>query len=249
MIKNSYYYFSEVLDDKFCDDVITLGLSKINELKERGESAAAVTAGDSQRGGINAGEMSIEDKTVEEVKQINSLDNTYIRDSEVAWLNEKWIYEKIIPFVDKANYEAGWKYDIDFFESFQFTKYGINQFYGWHMDGQTDHYGKYKRFIPGLTPLQNGKVPNNYTKNSKMVNKVRKISVTINISPPESYDGGLLKFDFGPHSTGERYHLCEEIKPRGSIIVFPSFVYHQVTPVTRGTRYSLVLWCLGKPFK
>ena len=34
-----------------------------------------------------------------------------------------------------------------------------------------------------------------------------------------------------------------------SVIVFPSHVYHQVTPVTKGTRYSLVGWNLGYPFR
>ena len=53
----------------------------------------------------------------------------------------------------------------------------------------------------------------------------------------------------GPHASGKRFHEVEEIRPQGSIIVFPSYVYHQVTPVTRGTRYSLVLWSLGQPFK
>ena len=64
-----------------------------------------------------------------------------------------------------------------------------------------------------------------------------------------SYKGGNLKFDFGPHSHGKRYHECVEIRPQGSVIVFPSYIYHQVTPVTEGTRYSLVMWTLGKPFK
>ena len=36
---------------------------------------------------------------------------------------------------------------------------------------------------------------------------------------------------------------------KGSIIVFPSFVWHRVKPVTKGTRYSLVIWNLGYPFK
>ena len=78
--------------------------------------------------------------------------------------------------------------------------------------------------------------------------KKRKISVTVNLTSPENYDGGNLKFDFGPHA-GKRYHTCTEIRPKGSIIVFPSHVYHQVTPITRGKRYSLVVWNLGKPFK
>ena len=82
-----------------------------------------------------------------------------------------------------------------------------------------------------------------------MINKIRKLSLTINLNLPGEYEGGNLKFDFGPHSTGNRYHECTEIRPQGSIIIFPSYIYHQVTPVTKGTRYSLVLWTLGKPFK
>jgi PKHD-type hydroxylase len=89
---------------------------------------------------------------------------------------------------------------------------------------------------------------NRYTLNKFSVNKIRKLSVTINLNEPNDYEGGNLKFDFGPHAS-ERYHECVEIRPRGSIIVFPSHIYHQVTPVTKGTRYSLVLWCLGYPFK
>ena len=45
-----------------------------------------------------------------------------------------------------------------------------------------------------------------------------------------------------------RYKVCEEIKPQGSMIVFPSFLHHCVAPVTSGTRYSLVIWCCGKPY-
>jgi PKHD-type hydroxylase len=82
-----------------------------------------------------------------------------------------------------------------------------------------------------------------------MMGKIRKLSVTVSLSDPKNYKGGNLKFDFGPHSAGGRFHTCTEIRPRGSIIVFPSHVYHQVTPVTQGTRYSLVAWNLGYPFK
>ena len=41
----------------------------------------------------------------------------------------------------------------------------------------------------------------------------------------------------------------EEIKDQGSMIIFPSFLDHCVTPITKGTRYSLVLWSVGDPFK
>ena len=40
-----------------------------------------------------------------------------------------------------------------------------------------------------------------------------------------------------------------DFKNAGSVIVFPSFMEHQVTPVTKGTRYSLVAWFVGPPFK
>ena len=36
---------------------------------------------------------------------------------------------------------------------------------------------------------------------------------------------------------------------KGGIVVFPSFVWHRVKPVTKGIRYSLVVWILGQPFK
>jgi PKHD-type hydroxylase len=40
------------------------------------------------------------------------------------------------------------------------------------------------------------------------------------------------------------------IKPKtGSVIVFPSYVHHRVKPVTKGTRYSVVAWYGGPPFK
>ena len=38
-------------------------------------------------------------------------------------------------------------------------------------------------------------------------------------------------------------------REKGAVVVFPSHIWHRVTPVTKGTRYSLVVWFLGKPFK
>ena len=42
---------------------------------------------------------------------------------------------------------------------------------------------------------------------------------------------------------------CKEILPKGSLVVFPSFVWHRVCPVKKGERNSLVIWNLGWPFK
>ena len=84
--------------------------------------------------------------------------------------------------------------------------------------------------------------------------KIRKLSVTISLNDPDEYDGGNLEFDFRNQIDWEknkkaRIKSCAEIRPRGSVIVFPSFCWHRVAPVTRGTRYSLVIWNLGYPFR
>ena len=68
------------------------------------------------------------------------------------------------------------------------------------------------------------------------------------------YEGGELEFDgrdYDPPMRNEAQHVikAKEILPKGSIIVFPSFVWHRVKPVTKGCRYSLVLWNIGDPFK
>jgi PKHD-type hydroxylase len=76
------------------------------------------------------------------------------------------------------------------------------------------------------------------------------LSVTCSLSSPEDYEGGELEFDFRNMDPDKQsVRKCAEIKPRGSIVVFPSHVWHRVKPVTKGTRYSLVIWNLGYPFK
>ena len=252
-VQNSYYWFESALTPDQCQKIIDLGVSEIERIKKAGGTAEATTFGDNHKQAMKDA-IPQSDKTIEEVKaevgeDKNIEQERYIRDSEISWLNDQWLYDLIHPFLRTANKNAGWKYEWDFSESFQFTKYGPGQFYGWHADGNSCHLGKYKRYIPGVSPTTpKGTIPKGYTENPNMIGKVRKLSMTINLNKPGEYDGGNLKFDFGPHAAGKRFHECTEIRPQGSIIVFPSYVYHQVTPVTRGTRYSLVLWSLGQPF-
>lgn len=258
-IKNSYFWFKEALTPEECQRIIDQGNKQIESEKAQGRSVNATTFGDNHKQGLEEkgfkGEAQA-DKTIEEVKTEHGVSDAdldkvrYIRDSEITWMNDQWLYNRIYPYIHQANDQAGWKYQFDVSESFQFTKYGINQFYGWHADGNSCHLGKYKRAIPGVTPQDSkGMYPKGYSDNKNMINKIRKLSLTINLNKPGEYEGGNLKFDYGPHSAGERFHECTEIRPQGSIIVFPSYIYHQVTPVTSGTRYSLVLWTLGQPFK
>lgn len=70
------------------------------------------------------------------------------------------------------------------------------------------------------------------------IRPLRKLSISIQLSNPEDYEGGDLELMYGT----EPYKMD---RTKGAFIVFPSFMLHRVTPVTRGTRWSLVAWILG----
>jgi PKHD-type hydroxylase len=70
----------------------------------------------------------------------------------------------------------------------------------------------------------------------------RKLSMAVQLTDPSEYDGGNLQV----LTTGEPVNVR---KQRGLIAVFPSYVLHQVTPVTQGSRQSLVAWVSGPAFK
>jgi len=65
----------------------------------------------------------------------------------------------------------------------------------------------------------------------------RKLSVTVQMSDPSEYEGG--KFEINAEG------LPDWIAEKGTILVFPSFLEHRVTPVTKGMRRSLVAWFEG----
>ena len=71
---------------------------------------------------------------------------------------------------------------------------------------------------------------------------LRKLSVSIQLSRSDDYEGGDLELQHLPRPT-------KLDRSRGSFIVFPSFTLHRVAPVTRGTRWSLVAWILGKRWR
>jgi len=70
----------------------------------------------------------------------------------------------------------------------------------------------------------------------------RKLSVTLQLSDEADYEGGVLEFRtdmFPKRASGKR----------GSVNMFPSWLSHCVTPVTKGIRKSLVVWIAGPNFK
>ncbi len=70
----------------------------------------------------------------------------------------------------------------------------------------------------------------------------RKLSVTVQLSDPSQYEGGRLEF-----STGSM--VVDSPTERGAVICFPSYMMHRVTPVTSGTRKSIVAWVTGPAFR
>ena len=100
-----------------------------------------------------------------------------------------------------------------------------------------------------LTALQftvyDGKNNSNYQKHMDLGRPFpnRKLSFSIQLSDDNEYTGGDLRFHY--------IKTQPEIAPRtrGKIIFFPTWTVHDVTPVTQGTRYSLVGWVNGPNFK
>ena len=151
------------------------------------------------------------------------------RNSFITWIKPFWIYKEILPFVKDANKVAEWDYDIIYPEAFQFTEYNGDQkqHYTWHND---THIDQLKDKIHNV----------NY----------RKISTIVFLNDPNEYEGGDLEFyDYGPPGQGKKLLLeTKHLKKKGTVISFPSHVYHRVKPVTKGTRYSLVIWHRGPKF-
>jgi len=71
---------------------------------------------------------------------------------------------------------------------------------------------------------------------------IRKLSLSIQLSDPKTYEGGELLL----HNHNTPITIPKE---QGKLIAFPSYVLHEVTPVTKGERYSLVAWITGPQFK
>ena len=212
-LEHHYWYFKQALPVHLCKDIVAYGLKH--------------TAGTAIIRGFSTGNQTRDLKknplNKQEIKKLHK-----IRNSNVSWLDDPWIYKEIHPYINEANRNAGWNFEWDWSESIQFTHYRLNYHYDWHRDSSEKPYND----------------PNNKNR----VGKIRKLSATVALSPPEDYRGGNLEFNFG-NSIKSKATVCEEAKSQGSIIVFPSFMFHRVTPVTKGTRYSLVLWQLGEPFK
>jgi len=143
-------------------------------------------------------------------------DESY-RKSEIRWLNPK--QEKAV--VDEIWYYANqtnrdsFDLDLRYVNEIQFTKYV----------GDPDNPGKYDWHHDV-----------DWTEKRAFH---RKLSLVFQLSDSSDYEGG--KFEFDPLLP----QLPSGAFEKGSVIVFPSFHRHRVTPVTSGIRHSLVTWVEG----
>jgi PKHD-type hydroxylase len=140
-----------------------------------------------------------------------------IRITQVAWMTQneqtQWLYERIRMVVGQLNARF-YQFDLrGFSDPFQYTIYRDSE--GGHYDWHVDQ---------GPTPVQ------------------RKLSVTVQLSDPASYEGCDLLF-----RAGNKVEAAT--RARGTLIAFPSYVLHRVTPIVSGTRKSLVIWASGPKFR
>ena len=180
------------------------------------------------------------ERIVETGEAAETMDGEVIRDPEnmvrksvVSWLGYSdeiaWLYDALTQVVSDAN-KRHWNWVLSGPESMQYTRYGPDQYYGWHADQRKKPYPSDDRRWPGLT---------------------RKITAVVSLSSHEDYEGGnfmIETLERPPQEQDKRLKSLPEVRSLGSILIFPSFLYHQVTNVSSGRRRSLVAWFLGPPF-
>ena len=142
--------------------------------------------------------------------------DTKTRTSHISWIPFKKMPEmySIIEKIMKATNGNHFGFDgMTITEMAQYTEYPEGGFYDWHVDNDV---------------------------NMQHEPPVRKISMTLLLSPESEFEGGDLEL----MSEGKIVKIKQ-----GHAVFFASFIRHRVKPVTRGNRKSLVMWFGGTPFK
>lgn len=142
-----------------------------------------------------------------------------VRSSSVKWIpqNEQWewLYKRLMDLAVQAN-EQLWNFDlISAPELIQYTEYYASEegHYDWHQD---------------IGPNEGS---------------LRKVSITVQLSEADEYEGGDLQLWLGGDS------VMNSARGAGVVVVFPSYLMHRVSKVTKGTRRSFVLWVGGEHYK
>tara|TARA_R100000322_G_scaffold170142_1_gene144378 strand:- start:2450 stop:3079 length:630 start_codon:yes stop_codon:yes gene_type:complete len=158
-----------------------------------------------------------------------------IRDAKRTSFTCDWIYREVGAIVENVN-KKHWNFDLHWVENLEYLKYGKDGHFDWHVDQALNPY----------TIEQNP--------NPNFTNRIRKLSVSVQLSESEDYEGGNLELE-NPFSESlaidKKINTLNTAQDRsiGTLIIFPSFVRHRVTPIKKGLRQSLVLWYLGDRYR
>ena len=162
------------------------------------------------------------------------------RNAKNAWVpTSHWTAGFLWHYVERANRE-NFLYDLTNIdgESLQYTVYGEGEYYGWHNDAGIASYYK---------PMSAGNRENAEITAADFINesceRVRKLSFSLLLSDPDTYEGGNLQF---LDEAGKSYIAPRQ---RGTIILFDSRAQHRVQKVTKGVRKSIVGWTVGPRWK
>lgn len=160
------------------------------------------------------------------------------RSSTIGWSHDPRTLQICTSLIYEANRNAGWWLDLQTPEAVQMTEYKENNAgYDWHIDSKADQYSKRRWAETELDPM-----PLNQTRDTALLGQVRKLSLTLNLSNEQDYEGGELEIQLD-----EQRHIFKGAA--GSATVFPSWTYHRVVPITDGIRHSAVLWMNGPPLR
>lgn len=144
--------------------------------------------------------------------EVHDFEMGEVRQSDVCFLFPEPQYQWIFERLNKVLEVANPQFGFElsrFNEGVQVTRYEKGGHYDWHYDLGPGHLLE------------------------------RKLSITIQLTKPEEYEGGLLEFPLGGRGN----------RALGSATVFPSYMLHRVSPVTKGVRHSLVSWVAGPTFR
>jgi hypothetical protein len=160
-----------------------------------------------------------------------------IRKSKNAWIpTSNWIGGFLWHYVERSNRE-NFLYDLTGFENeiVQYTVYEKGDYYGWHTDTDlsASHIPRSAVFVNDGDQVKSDNCIKLQTETT------RKLSISVQLSDPEEYEGGQLQF-LG--SNGSTFFAP---KQKGTVIIFDSRISHRVRRVTKGVRKSLVGWVIG----
>ena len=142
-----------------------------------------------------------------------------VRTSQVAWLRRTHDTDWLYARLAAVAQEARDAY-YPFHLSGFWEPLQVSRYIG----SDRGHYSEHKDLGPGAT-------------------SVRKLSLVCLLSPRSEFGGGTLRMLGKSHSD----KACHELS-QGTVIAFPAWELHAVSPVTRGERASLVAWVCGPPF-